>query len=225
MRERVPVGPYGEPAQSPEGSLWGKFPDELWGEVSKAVQLALRALLKAWNGLTMCELTREEIREAINELRKQKNEARAKQEPPLPPLPMIGNKRTISWYFAKLKELGIIERGRVEGKKTEWYTKFTKSFYAKLDDGSAPQLGKAVPGGPNSGAARSELQIDLVYAKYAVEFCEKNGWRVIQDGPSMLNLVEIEGREQVPLTRAFKVVLKERKESVLAFLKGTHQRE
>jgi hypothetical protein len=225
MRDRVPVGPYGEPAQSPEGSLWGKFPDELWGEVSKAVQLALRALLKAWNGLTMCELTREEIRQAINELRKQKNEARAKQEPPLPPLPMIGNKRTISWYFAKLKELGIIERGRVEGKKTEWYTKFTKSFYAKLDEPKpAVQVGKPVPSGPKLPPDAPQV-LDVSYGQWFVDEYRKHGWLLVVNAKGAVEKSRIEGVEPVELKDDVKRAAQANAASILAYLKGTHQRE
>lgn len=227
MRERVPIGPYGPPAQSPDGVLWGKLPDDLWGEVSKSVQLALRALLKLWNGLTVCEPTREELREAINELRRQKNEARAKLDPPLPPLRMIGNKRTISWYFAKLKELKIIERGRVEGKKTDWYTKFTRPFYAKLDEPKpVVQVGKPVPSGPQAVPSEPYV-IDLGYGPWAIEQYRKHGWLLVIDSAGKLDRFPIEDVDQDEPTRDVKAAVKKHMASILAFLKQPepHQRE
>ena len=89
---------YGEIAANPAGELFCQLPMDLMGKMSKTLQFAYLALLTAWAKLTKTDISREELRDLINE-------ERAKQgRKPLTDL------RIITWYFAEFKKMDAIER-------------------------------------------------------------------------------------------------------------------
>lgn len=141
MKERIPYQSFGEPAFTADGVPYAQFPDDLWGDLGRGLMIALRVLLKLWNGLTGTDASREHIRILVNELRAEKG------------LPPITSRRAITWYFSELKKLGVISRERDETDKRVWKTWFTKPFLARTNRPEGPAAIEPRTGSPNVSAA------------------------------------------------------------------------
>jgi hypothetical protein len=136
--DRLPYQSWGPMAYAPEGTPYGQYPDDLWGELSKRAQFVLRALLQILNGRTITDITRAELRKIVNELRAVKG------------LGPITSLRSITWYLCELVRLGVISRERVDHTNV-WYTHFAKPFRARLGVPGAALPGPNDKPGPNSG--------------------------------------------------------------------------
>jgi hypothetical protein len=125
MKDRPPFSSFGEIAANPEGQQFCQLPIELFGDISKALQFAYLAFLRAWNNLTLTDASRSEFLKLINEEREKKGRA------------PITNLRTITWYFAVFKALGVIAR-KHDKENDIWITESTMPVRSQLPVGPKP---------------------------------------------------------------------------------------
>jgi hypothetical protein len=205
MKERKRYQSYGEIAVRPDEVLFCPVPLEVMGKFSTAIQFAYMALIEAWNRLTQTDASRAEFRRLINELRE-----KAGRGP-------ITSLRTITYYFAVLRKLGVIERERKPG--DVWETTCKMPMYQPLPSDLDKAAPKASAPAPTADPTKEPEPIDLEYGKWVVEFSEQRGWRLIADGNGGLGKVPIEGAETDELPRDFKIAVNRKKLHVLAYLK------
>jgi hypothetical protein len=71
---------------------------------------------------------------------------------------------------------------------------------------------------PKVGAPENEPQVDLEAGKWAVDYTEKYGWRLVIDADGeRLKTVPIEGREQLSTDSDWKVLLQRKYRDFLVF--------
>ena len=100
------------------------------GGVEQTGPVCSAARLKIWDGLTVTDISRKDLKTAVNELREAKG------------LGPIHSLRSITWYLSELVRLGVIARERVQGTNI-WYTRLARPFHAKL----TPPKPKPAPAG------------------------------------------------------------------------------
>jgi hypothetical protein len=158
MMQRPAFSSFGKFAATPDGEKFVQLPTDLLGDLSKALQFAYRALLRAWNNLTLTDASRREILNLINQERAEKKR------------PPITNLRTVTWYFSVLKELGIIDR-RYEKEKDAWFTENTRPVSyqfppappkPKTESGSADSNLEAQPAAKSESEVRQENALSVV---------------------------------------------------------------
>jgi hypothetical protein len=209
---------YGGTAYQPEGEPYAQIQHVLMGVTPWSVgfQDFFKALLAAFNGQLQTDVKRREIRD---EMVKQANSEELKERYKSLSL------RTITAWFAKARDdLKMILRARRET-SNDWETTFAKPFLARLEK-PAPQPAPppAPPPAPKSDAIAKELPIDLEMAKWAVEFSEKKGWRLVDNGTGKPDRAAIEGVDQQELSDPVKGAIQKHWIAIQAFL-TTHQRE
>lgn len=188
--------------QSSDGELYAQVP----GSVLKRLCPWLDALVRAFDHRTMTPITRAEFMDLLPD------EARPK------------TKRTVTNWWAKFKAMGLIDRERDEKKPYLWIMTWKMPFLAGRPEKPADPV---VDSRPNAKVEPAPISppIDLEAGKWAVEFCEGKGWKVLIDGvdakgAELLRLDRISGREQEELTDDFKVILRSKyREAVLVYLK------
>jgi hypothetical protein len=187
MRERIPYQSFGEPAFTADGVPYAQFPDDLWGDLGKGLMIALRVLLKLWNGLTGTDASRERIRIMVNELREKKG------------LPPITSRRAITWYFSEFKRLGLIDRKRDETEKNVWHTLFTKPFLARMNPPAGLAVIESRTPTPKVSAAEPDVQENKPAredtVRHLVEVMRLQGMAVSLDSAGEPHWERIEGVE------------------------------
>lgn len=203
--DRLPFQSFGPGAYTPDGVLYGQFPDDMWGELSKRAQYVLRALLQVWDGRTLTDISRKDLKEVVNELRA------AKKVGPIISL------RSITWYLSELVRLGIIARERISGSNI-WYTRLARPFYTRLNDSDATP-----PPTPSPTPPPAASQIDDGTVRWAIEFTERKGWRIVLGENGQLDREPIPGREQEDLPEHFRVLIRTKyREAIIAYLRRNH---
>jgi hypothetical protein len=127
MKTRLAYQSFGDLAYNPDGERYWQTPDKIIGKWPNALQIALRALLVAFAGRTMTDISRAEYRKLLPE---------EKQGITL---------RTITGWWCRLAALGVIKRKRREDNPNVWDTIFTMPFQARLNEPVDPSNLAAAP--------------------------------------------------------------------------------
>jgi len=205
MIARPAFNSFGEIAANPAGEVFCQLPLDLFGKLSKALQFAYLALLSAWNKLTQTDISRTEFLRLVNE-------ERAKQG-----LDAITSLRTVTWYFAVFKALGVITRERMPG--DVWVTTSTKPVRSALPvDVSKPAV-ESEPVATEVNTAGNTIAVELEYGQRLVEFCEGKGWCIQVNSDDTLELTPRTDMEQEELGSDAKLAMKKNRGSILAYLK------
>ena len=132
-----------------------------------------------------------------------------------------GIQRHLRW--AEL--MGLIKRIRMHGHRI---IELSEAFFQLRDKRkNDPPDKPARPAKSNPVPEPPPEPIDLATGKWAVEFAEGKGWRLIEEPTGKLEWVPIPGREQVVIEKGHKqgVLNYSNLPSVLAYLRSTHKKE
>ena len=211
MMERIPFQSYGPAPFAPEAGTYAMLPNELWGELGRHTQNGLKAILAALmiNGplVSKTEASRQDLLDLIPEDKRPKD------------------KRSITGYFARLIELGVIARTRIKGTNV-WITELIKPFQARPDEPPAAEVKPRTPKSEVAEPRPLSAKEAEKWCNMAVTYCQWIGWRLVPlETPGDLGKEPIEGREQSDPPGDMIALLKERRKLLWEFLRGNHQRE
>lgn len=120
---------------------------------------------------------------------------------------------------------GLIKRIRMHGRRIiELSEAFFQLRDKRKDD---PPAKPARPAKSKPAPEPQPVPIDMATGKWAVEFAEGKGWRLIEQPAGKLDWEPIAGREQVEIRNDHKVGVRSYANlpSVLAYLHSTHKKE
>jgi hypothetical protein len=202
MMERRPFQSFGPKVTYQPG---GEFYAQLPYSVLEKLLPGLKALIESFGGFTQTDITRRAFLDLLPE------ELRGL------------SKRTITNWWRRFVDLGLISRKREE--RSNVWTMTWEFPWLAGPVAINPAVGRPAVPAPTANEPGAAPQDDPAIAKWAIEFCEGKGWRIILEG-DMLRLDPILEMEQEELSRDFRTCIGGKyRAAILAFLKGTHQRE
>jgi hypothetical protein len=169
MVNRLAYQSFGDSAYNADGSAYWQIPDEIIGDWPNALQHALRALLKAWAGKTKTDISRKEFLKLLPEEKQGKT------------------LRTVTGWFSRLVELGVIARERIQGTNV-WITTFAMPFLARLnDDKTAPAAAASPAQEPTAGFPESVKGFtNEQMARWVVDEARKLGFELVMNEHSQI---------------------------------------